>query len=155
MLCSQEPEVLRGEFCPSFVNLEILKELRLQQEIEDAHDNKESYNTWSVWDAKNHVASQKTSIRKRHAAADGEPRGTPCGRHGRGSGDCKHQRKNWHDHDPKSAKYCALANSVATLSKNVNVIATHMSGKSNEDEDAKPAADGKMASNSHNSFHPL
>ncbi len=57
MLCSQEPEVLRGEFCPSFVNLEILKELRLQQEIEDAHDNKVAYNTRPVWGPKNLAVS--------------------------------------------------------------------------------------------------
>ncbi len=82
---------------------------------------------------------------KHSAAADGEPCGIHYRKHGgrgRGSGNCKHQCKNWHENDPKSAKYCALAKSVSTLSKNVDVMATHISGKSNEDNDMKPAGDG-------------
>ncbi len=45
------------KFHPSLVNLEILEELRLQQEIEDAHDNKEAYATRPVWDSKKRAAS--------------------------------------------------------------------------------------------------
>ncbi len=59
--------------------------------------------------------------------------------------------ENWRGRDPKSAQYHALAKSVATLSKNVNIMASHMSGKSDKDNDPKPAADGKMASNAKNS----
>ncbi len=92
-----------------------------------------------------------SSIRKRCAAAECEPCGSLRQGHGRGGGNSNCQRKNQHNHDPKSAKYCALVKSVATLSKNVNVMAAHMSGKYNKDKDAKPAADGKMASNPHNS----
>ncbi len=82
--------------------------------------------------------------------ADGERRGACCGgRGGRlgGGGDCKRKRENRCDRDTKSSEYCALAASVATLSKNVNVIATQMRGKSGEDDDAKPPDNGKMASN--------
>ncbi len=82
----------------------------------------------------------------------------PCGnRHGGqgacggGGGNCKCQRQNQRDRDPKSAEYHALAKSIATLTKNVSVMATHMSGKSDKDNDAKPAADEKMASNAKNS----
>ncbi len=100
------------------------------------------------------LSAQKSSICKRQAATDGEQCGT-CqggrGAHGGGGGDCKRQRENQCDRDSKSAKYCALAKSVATLSKNVNVMATHMSGKSDKDNDAKPATDGNMASNAKNS----
>ena len=46
-----------GNFHASLINLEILEELRLQQEIEDAHDNKEAYNTRPVWDSKKRAAS--------------------------------------------------------------------------------------------------
>ena len=60
-------------------------------------------------------------------------------------------RQKWCNHDPKSAEYCALAKSVANLSKNVNIMAAHMSGKPDKDDDAKPAADAKMASNVRNS----
>ncbi len=60
-------------------------------------------------------------------------------------------RENRHYHDPKSAKYCVLAKSIATLSKNVNVMAAHMSSKSDKDDDAKPVTDGKMASNAKDS----
>ncbi len=45
------------KFHPSIVHLEILEELWLQQEIEDAHDNKEACNTQPVWDPKNPAAS--------------------------------------------------------------------------------------------------
>ena len=45
------------KFRPSLIDLEILEELRLQQEIEDAHDNKEAYNTRPVWDPKKRAAS--------------------------------------------------------------------------------------------------
>ncbi len=47
----------RENFHPSLINLEILEELRLQQEIKEAHDNKEAYNMRPVWDHKNHAAS--------------------------------------------------------------------------------------------------
>ncbi len=40
------------KFHPSLINLKILEELWLQQEIEDVHDNKEAYNTCSIWDSK-------------------------------------------------------------------------------------------------------
>ncbi len=104
-------------------------------------------------------SAQKSSIRQRHAAADGDRRGNRRGgRNGRGGGyggggDCKCQHENWCncDHDHKSAEYCALAASVATLSKNVNVMAAHMGGCSDENDDAKLPADGKMASNAKNS----
>ncbi len=56
MLCPQAPEVLQGIFCPSLINLETLEKLQLQQEIEEAHDNKEAYNTRPVWDHKNRAA---------------------------------------------------------------------------------------------------
>ncbi len=45
------------KFRPSLIDLEILEELRLQQEIEDAHDNKEAFNTRPVWDRKKRAAS--------------------------------------------------------------------------------------------------
>ncbi len=98
--------------------------------------------------------TQKSSICKRHTATDGEQHKT-ChrvhGRRGRGGGNRKCQHENRHNCNPKSAGYHALVKSVATLSKNVNVMAAHMSGKYNKDKDAKPAADGKMASNAKNS----
>ncbi len=37
-------------FCLSLINLEILEELQLQQEIKEAHDNKEAYYMWTIWD---------------------------------------------------------------------------------------------------------
>ncbi len=37
------------------------------------------------------------------------------------------------------------------LSKNIKVMAAHMSSKSDKDNDAKPTADGKMVSNARNS----
>ncbi len=46
----------RENFCPSLIDLEILEELWLQQEIKEAHDNKEAYNTWPIWDHKNCAA---------------------------------------------------------------------------------------------------
>ncbi len=42
-----------------------------------------------------------------------------------------------------------LKSPLSPSPKNVNVIAAHMSGKSDKDNDAKPAANGKMASNDH------
>ncbi len=86
--------------------------------------------------------------------ADGERHGNCCGgrsRRGGNGGDRKRQRENQHNRDPKSTEYHALAASIATLSKNVNVMATHMSGKSDKDDDAKTAAAGKIASNAKNS----
>ncbi len=100
------------------------------------------------------MLAQKSSICKRCAATDGERRGNSCGGcggNGSGGGHSKCQRKNWRNCDPKSAKYHALAKSVATLSKNVNVMVTHMSGCSDKDDDTNPADDGKMASNAKNS----
>ncbi len=47
----------REKFHPSWINLKILKELWLQQEIKDAHGNKEAYDTLPVWDSKNCAAS--------------------------------------------------------------------------------------------------
>ncbi len=57
VLCSQAPEALWGTFHPSLINLKILKELWLQQEIGDTHNNKQAYSTWPVWDSKNHIVS--------------------------------------------------------------------------------------------------
>ncbi len=99
-------------------------------------------------------STQKSSIRKRRAEADGARRESCRSGHGGragGGGNRKCQQENCRNKDPKSAEYHALAASVATLSKNVNVMAVHMSGKSDKDDDAKPAADGKMASNAKNS----
>ncbi len=99
-------------------------------------------------------SSQNSSIRKCCTVADGEQCRTCCGGHtgcGSSGGNRKRQCKNRRNHDPKSAEFCALTKFVAILSKNVNVMATHMSGQSDKDSNAKPAADGKMASNSHNS----
>ncbi len=103
-------------------------------------------------------STQKSSIRKRRAATDGERCGNHsggCSRCGGGnggvSGDRKRQHENRCNHDPKSAEYRALAASVATLSQNINVMAVHMSGRSDEDDDAKPPTNGKMASNAKNS----
>ncbi len=100
------------------------------------------------------MSAQKSNIHKCCTAADGECHGNRLGGHGGcGSGgcDCKCQRENRRNCDPKSAEYCALAASVATLSKNVNVMAAHMSGCSDKDDDTKPPTDGKMASNARNS----
>ncbi len=99
-------------------------------------------------------SAQKSSIHKHCTAVDDEPCGNRHGGQGAcggGGGNCKCQRQNQRDRDPKSAEYHALAKSIATLTKNVSVMATHMSGKSDKDNDAKPAADDKMASNSRNS----
>ncbi len=64
------------KFHPSLINLKIIEELRLQQEIEDTHDNKEAYNTLPVWDSKKHVAS--ADLIKQHfcqiRGRDGAPR---------------------------------------------------------------------------------
>ncbi len=99
------------------------------------------------------LSTQKSSICKRCAVADGEQHVTHRGqgdRRGGSGSDHKHQRENQCNHDPKSSEYFALAKSIATLSKNVNVMATHISGRLDKDDNAKPATDGKMASNSHN-----
>ncbi len=66
----QSPETIMGacfalkhqrhckeKFHPSLVILEILEKLWLQQEIKDAHNNKQAYNTQPVWDPKNCTAS--------------------------------------------------------------------------------------------------
>ncbi len=100
------------------------------------------------------MLAQKSSIHKRHTASNYERSGNfrvGCGGHGNGGGDCQHQRKNQRNCDPNSAEYRALAKSIATLSKNVNVMAAHMSGRSDKDNDAKPPADGKMAYDAKNS----
>ncbi len=98
-------------------------------------------------------SAQKSSIHKRcakaysitHRLCRGGRRGhrddnckRPCGPH------CSHGDK------PKSAEYKALAASAATLSRNVNVMAAKMTGKASNNNDAKPAADGKMGANSKN-----
>ncbi len=49
--------MLWGKYHPSLINLNILEELWLQQEIEDAHDNKVAYDSCPVWDSKNCDAS--------------------------------------------------------------------------------------------------
>ncbi len=62
MLCSKAPEALWGKVSP--INLDILEGLRLQQEIEDAHNNKVAYDSWPVWDSVNCTAS--TDVIKQH-----------------------------------------------------------------------------------------
>ncbi len=64
------------KFHPSLVNLKNLKELRLQQEIEDAHDNKEAYDTRPVWDPKNQAAS--ANLIKQHFSQIQGTDGAPC-----------------------------------------------------------------------------
>ncbi len=54
----------RKIFYPSLINLEILGERWLQQEIKEAHDNKEAYNTWPIWDHKNHAV--RADLIKQH-----------------------------------------------------------------------------------------
>ncbi len=96
------------------------------------------------------MSTQKSSICKHHAAADGNACRTCCGglsRRGRGGGNHKRRHENQRNHDPKITKYYVLAKSVATLSKNVNMMAAHMSGKSDDNDDAKPNTDGKKGLN--------
>ncbi len=45
------------KYHPSLVSLNILEELRLQQEIEDTHNNKVAYDSCPIWDSKNCAAS--------------------------------------------------------------------------------------------------
>ncbi len=100
------------------------------------------------------LPAQKSIIQKRHAEAYGVPHhGCGGGLGGRGDGDCKRPRGPdcGCGDKPKSAEYKALAASIATLFKNINVIPAHMVGKASNNEDAKPAADGKMGANMKNS----
>ncbi len=77
--------------------------------------------------------------RKRHHEnrAPGRGRGRGCGTEPRS----------------KSKEYRALVASVATLSNSVNVMAArmHPEAADHDEDDAKPAADDKMRSNSRNS----
>ncbi len=45
------------KYHPSLISLNILEELRLQQDIEDTHDNMVAYDSCPVWDSKNCAAS--------------------------------------------------------------------------------------------------
>ncbi len=96
------------------------------------------------------LSAQKSSICKRRSKAEGNGHqgcGSECG-----CRDCLCQQENRRKGDPKSAKYCVLAASFATHSKNVNIIAAHMGANTGEDDNVKRAVDGKMASNAKNSF---
>ncbi len=61
---------------PSLINLKILEELWLQQEIKDAHNNKEAYNTQPVWDSKKHTAS--ANLIEQHFQQIQGRDGAPC-----------------------------------------------------------------------------
>ncbi len=106
-------------------------------------------------------SAQKTSIRKcclalqdknchhpgRHSS--GRKRKHPCEKYGHG---CGHGCGRGSEPCSKSNEYRALVASIDTLSNSVNVMATCMGPgvTSSEDDDAKPAANDKMRSNSCN-----
>lgn len=102
-------------------------------------------------------SGQKTSIQKCCQAQHDKENPSHCNgsrKHKRPRGECAAgqghgQGRGLHS---KSA-VSALVASVATLSDSVHVMATRMdpSSTSNNDEDAKPAANNKMKSNVHNS----
>ncbi len=107
-------------------------------------------------------SAQKTSIRKRRLALQDRDR-RPAGRRGGGRErkrpcenrppGCGHGRGRSNEPRSKSDEYRALVASVATLSNSVNVMAAcmHPEAAGYDEDDAKPAADDKMQSNSRNS----
>ncbi len=107
-------------------------------------------------------SAQKTSIRKRRLALQDRDR-RPGSRRG-GGRERKRPREarapgrgrgRGRGNEPrsKSDEYRALVASVATLSNSVNVMAAsmHPGAAGHNDDNAKPAADNKMWSNSRNS----
>ncbi len=94
--------------------------------------------------------AQESSIQKRHAEVYSVPF-FGCGGVRGGCGDNDHVHLCGPQHGqgdrPKRAVYKALAASVANLFKNVNVMSAQMAWKTSNNEDAKPAADRKMGTN--------
>ncbi len=64
------------KYQPSLVNLNILDKLQLQQEIENAHNNKVAYDSCPLWDSKNHAAS--TDMIEQHFCQIRGMDGAPC-----------------------------------------------------------------------------
>ncbi len=99
------------------------------------------------------LSAQTTSIQKHHVDANGDSRSGCGGRLGGGDHKWQHKSRSQWPRNPKSDKFQALTASVTTLSKNLNVMAAHVGGQSSDDDDGKPAADGKMGANMRNTVH--